>query len=135
MLGMIFLFMFWVLSWGGMLNGLFMLCGVWDKFCEDFVFKFFVVGVMFYGMVMFEGLMFLICLVSLFVYYIDWIIGYVYGGVLGWNGFMVVGMFYWFVLCFYGCELYLCVVVNWYFWIGMFGIFFYIVVMYISGIM
>jgi len=78
-----------------MINGLFMFCGVWYKLCDEFVLKFFVVVIMFYGMLIFEGLMFFIKFVNLFSYYMDWIIVYVYFGILGWNGFMIFGMIYW----------------------------------------
>ncbi|HMQ17341.1 MAG TPA: cbb3-type cytochrome c oxidase subunit I, partial [Phycisphaerae bacterium] len=49
-LGMLFSLMLWMPSWGGMINGLFTLRGVWHKVTADPVLKFFVVGVTFYGM-------------------------------------------------------------------------------------
>ena len=49
-LGMLFSVMLWMPSWGGMLNGLLTLRGVWDKVATDPVLKFFVVAVTFYGM-------------------------------------------------------------------------------------
>ena len=54
-LGMIFSLMLWAPSWGGMLNGLLTLRGVWDKVREEPVLKFFVASVTFYGMSTFEG--------------------------------------------------------------------------------
>lgn len=94
--------MFIVFFWGGMINGLLMLCGVWDKVCEDVVLKFMVVVVIVYGMVIFEGLMFFFKNVNVIGYFIDWIIVYVYVGVFGWNGFFIFGIFYWFIFRIFG---------------------------------
>lgn len=98
LLGMVFFIMLIVLFWGGMFNGLLILWGVWDCVCQDFILKFMVVVVIVYGMVIFEGLMFFIKFVNVISYFIDWIVGYVYIGILGWNGFLIFGVFYWLIL-------------------------------------
>lgn len=136
MLGMVFLVVFWMLFWVGMMNGLMMLNGVWDKICIDLIICFFVVSFVFYGMVIFEGFMMLICVVNSFSYYIDWMVGYVYFGVLGWNGMIIFVMVYFLIFCFWNCGfMYFNVVMNWYFWFVMIGIVFYVVFMWVLGIM
>lgn len=132
-LGMVFFLMLIVLSWGGMLNGLLMFCGVWDCVCNDFVLKFMVVVVIVYGMVILEGLLMFIKSVNVISYYIDWIIGYVYIGILGWNGMFIFGMFYWLFFRLYNIKLYFIKLVNVYFWIGIFGILFYVILLYWVG--
>ena len=54
-LGMVFSIMLWAPSWGGMINGLLTLRGVWDKVRTDAVLKFYVVAITGYGMATFEG--------------------------------------------------------------------------------
>ena len=55
-MGTVFSIMLIVPSWGGMLNGLLTLRGVWDKVRTDPILKFFVVAVTAYGMATLEGL-------------------------------------------------------------------------------
>lgn len=54
-LGMLFSLMLWAPSWGGMLNGLLTLRGVWDRVRRDPILKMFVAAITFYGMSTFEG--------------------------------------------------------------------------------
>jgi cytochrome c oxidase cbb3-type subunit I/II len=132
-LGMIFSLMLWAPSWGGMLNGLLTLRGVWDKLRSDPVLKFFAAGVTFYGMATFEGPLLSIKSVSALGHYTDWIIGHVHGGALGWNGFMAAGMFYWLVPRLYGTQLYSKRAADAHFWMGTAGIVVYVVAMWVAG--
>lgn len=133
-LGMIFSLMLWAPSWGGMLNGLLTLRGVWDKVREDPVLKFFVASVTFYGMSTFEGPLMSIKSVSSLSHYTDWIIGHVHGGALGWNGLMAAGMFYWMAPRLWDRPLHSKKAADAHFWIATIGIILYMVSMWISGI-
>ncbi len=133
-MGMIFSVMLWAPSWGGMLNGLLTLRGAWHKLRTDPVIKFLIAGVTFYGMATFEGPLLSIKSVSALGHYTDWIIGHVHSGALGWNGFMAAGMFYWLVPRLWGKPLHSKSAADYHFWIGTFGILFYAISMWISGI-
>ena len=133
-LGMIFSLMLWAPSWGGMLNGLLTLRGVWDKVRQDPVLKFFAAGISFYGMATFEGPLLSIKSVSALAHYSDWIIGHVHSGALGWNGLMAAGMFYWMVPRFYGRKLHSRGLAELHFYIATIGILLYVVSMWVSGI-
>jgi cytochrome c oxidase cbb3-type subunit I/II len=133
-LGMLFSLMLWAPSWGGMLNGLLTLRGVWHKVRTDPVLKFFVAGVTFYGMATFEGPLLSIKSVSALAHYTDWIIGHVHSGALGWNGFMAAGMFYYLVPRLFGTKLWSTKLADWHFWIGTFGILLYVVAMWVAGV-
>ena len=133
-LGMIFSLMLWAPSWGGMLNGLLTLRGAWAKLREDPVLKFFAAGVTFYRMATFEGPHLSIKSVSGLAHYTDWIIGHVHSAALGWNGFMAAGMFYFLVPRLSGRPLHSKRLADLHFWIGTFGILFYMVSMWISGV-
>ncbi|WP_425398612.1 cytochrome-c oxidase, cbb3-type subunit I [Aeoliella sp.] len=133
-LGMVFSVMLWMPSWGGMINGLLTLRGVWHKVTTDPVLKFFVVGITFYGMSTFEGPLLSIKSVNALSHYTDWTIGHVHAGALGWNGFMAFGMIYWLAPRLYQTNLHSVQYANLHFWLGTAGILVYVVSMYVAGL-
>lgn len=133
-LGMVFSVMLWMPSWGGMINGLLTLRGVWHKVTTDPVLKFFVVGITFYGMSTFEGPLLSIKSVNALSHYTDWTIGHVHAGALGWNGFMAFGMIYWLAPRLYQTDLHSVRLANMHFYLATVGILVYAVSMYIAGL-
>ncbi|UXX78492.1 cytochrome-c oxidase, cbb3-type subunit I [Reichenbachiella carrageenanivorans] len=133
-LGVVFSIMLLAPSWGGMLNGLMTLRGAWDRVREDPVLKFMVVAVTAYGMATFEGPMLSLKNVSAIAHYTDWIVAHVHVGGLGWNGFLIFGMFYWLVPKMWKTELFSRSLANTHFWLGTLGIIFYALPLYIAGI-
>ncbi|MBC7388442.1 MAG: cytochrome-c oxidase, cbb3-type subunit I [Opitutaceae bacterium] len=132
-LGVVFSIMLLAPSWGGMLNGLLTLRGVWDKVREDPVLKFMVVAITSYGMVTFEGPLLSLKSVNAIAHYTDWIVAHVHMGGLGWNGFLTFGMLYYLVPKMYSTKLYSLKLANFHFWIGTMGIIFYAIPMYWAG--
>lgn len=120
-------------SWGGMINGLLTLRGVWDKVRESPVLKFFVVAITGYGMATFEGPMLSFKNVNAIAHYTDWVVGHVHIGTLAWNGFMIAGILYWLIEKLYKTELYSKKLANIHFWIGTLGVMFYAIPLYIAG--
>lgn len=135
LLGTTFSLMLWAPSWGGMLNGLLTLRGAWDKLRTDPVLKFMIAGVTFYGMATFEGPLLSIRAINAISHYGDWGIGHVHAGVLGWNGFMAAGMFYFLAPRLWNTKLYSVSLANTHFWLGITGILLYVAAMWTSGIM
>jgi cytochrome c oxidase cbb3-type subunit I/II len=133
-LGVVFSVMLWAPSWGGMINGLLTLRGAWHLLRTDPIIKFFVAAVTFYGMATFEGPLLSIKSVSSLGHYTDWIIGHVHGGTLGWNGFMVFGMFYYLIPKLWNTKLYSQKLATWHFWIGFLGAIGYYLSMLVAGI-
>lgn len=132
-LGVVFSVMLIAPSWGGMINGLLTLRGVWDKVRVDPVLKFFVVGITGYGMATFEGPMLSLKNVNAIAHYTDWIIAHVHVGALAWNGFMTFGMIYWLIPRMVKTELYSKTAANFHFWIGTLGIVLYAIPLYVAG--
>ena len=133
-LGMVFSVMLLAPSWGGMINGLLTMRGVWDRVRVEPVLKFMAAALTFYGMATFEGPLLSIKSVSALGHYTDWIIAHVHGGALGWNGFLTCGMLYYLVPKIYKTELYSRSLANAHFWTGLIGILLYMLAMYASGI-
>ena len=132
-LGVVFSLMLIFPSWGGMLNGLLTLRGVWDKVRDDVVLKFMVVAITCYGMATFEGPMLSLKNVSWIAHYTDWIPAHVHVGALGWNGMLTFGMLYWLVPKMWGTKLYSKSLANTHFWIGTLGILLWVIPMYWAG--
>jgi len=132
-LGVVFSIMLIAPSWGGMINGLLTLRGVWDKVRVDPVLKFMVVAITGYGMATFEGPMLSIKSINAIAHYTDWIIAHVHVGALAWNGFMTFGMLYWMVPRLAKTKLFSIKLANFHFWIGTLGIVMYTLPMYVAG--
>ena len=132
-LGTVFSIMLIAPSWGGMLNGLLTLRGVWDKVRTDPILKFFVVAVTAYGMATLEGPLLSIKSLNAITHYTDWTVGHVHIGALGSNGMLTFGMLYWLIPRIYGTKLYSVKLANTHFWIGTLGILFYAIPLYWAG--
>jgi len=132
-LGVVFSVMLIAPSWGGMINGLLTLRGVWDKVREEPVLKFFVVAITGYGMATFEGPMLSLKNVNAIAHFTDWIIAHVHVGALAWNGFMCFGIIYWVIPRMTKTELFSKKLANFHFWIGTLGIIIYALPMYVAG--
>ncbi len=132
-LGVVFSVMLIAPSWGGMINGLLTLRGVWDKVREEPVLKFFVVAITGYGMATFEGPMLSLKNVNAVAHFTDWIVAHVHVGALAWNGFLTFGMIYWLVPRMFKTQLFSKKLANFHFWIGTLGIVLYTVPLYVAG--
>ncbi|MEE8320903.1 MAG: cytochrome-c oxidase, cbb3-type subunit I [Gammaproteobacteria bacterium] len=134
-LGMVMSLILIAPSWGGMINGIMTLSGAWDKLRTDPVLRFMIVAISFYGMSTFEGSMMAIKTVNALSHYTDWTIGHVHSGTLGWLSLVTFGTMYFLIPRLYGREIYSVRLIELHFWISTVGIVFYIVSMWVSGIM
>jgi cytochrome c oxidase cbb3-type subunit I/II len=134
-LGVVFSIMLIFPSWGGMLNGLLTLRGVWDKVRDDAVLKFMVVAVTCYGMATLEGPMLSLKNVNWISHFTDWTVAHVHVGGLGWNGMLTFGMAYYLVPKLWNTKLYSKSLANWHFWLATLGIILWVIPMYYAGFM
>ena len=133
-LGMIFSVMLWMPSWGGMINGLLTLRGVWDKVRTEPVLKFLATGVTFYGMSTFEGPLLSIKSVNYLGHFTDWVVGHVHAGTIGWNYMMISGILYYLVPKIYKTELFSKKLATTQFWTATIGLLMYMMSMWAAGI-
>ncbi|MCK6430799.1 MAG: cytochrome-c oxidase, cbb3-type subunit I [Burkholderiaceae bacterium] len=135
-IGMLFSLILLAPSWGGMINGIMTLSGVWYKLRDDPILKFLIVSLSFYGMSTFEGPMMSIKTVNALSHYTDWTIGHVHSGALGWVGLVTMGALYYLIPRLYGrTEMYSMRLVTVHFWVATIGIVLYIAAMWIAGVM
>ena len=133
-LGMVFSVMLWMPSWGGMINGLLTLRGVWDKVRTEPSVRFMANALTFYGMSTFEGPLLSIKSVSAIAHFTDWIPGHVHAGTIGWNYMLIAGVLFYMVPKLWNSELYSKKLAHTQFWFATVGLIFYMVSMWIAGI-
>jgi len=135
-LGMIFSVILLAPSWGGMINGIMTLSGVWYKLRTDPILRFMIVALSFYGMSTFEGPMMSIKTVNSLSHYTDWTIGHVHAGALGWVAMISIGSLYTLFPRLWGVErMYSIKAIEWHFWTSTIGTVLYITAMWAAGLM
>ena len=122
-------------SWGGALNGMLTLSGAWDRLRTDYILRFLVLSLAFYAMSTFEGPVMAAKTVNALSHYTDWTIGHVHAGALGWVAMVSIGALYHMVMKLWNTEMYSMKLINTHFWLSTIGTSFYIVAMWVSGIM
>ncbi|MEI2795396.1 cytochrome-c oxidase, cbb3-type subunit I [Pseudoxanthomonas sp. F11] len=135
-LGMVFSLILLAPSWGGAINGIMTLSGVWHKLRTDPILKFLIVSLSFYMMSTFEGPMMSIKTVNSLSHYTDWTIGHVHSGALGWVAMISVGAVYALLPKLAGREqMHSVKAIDTHFWLHTIGVVFYIASMWIAGVM
>ncbi len=133
-LGMIFSISLWMPSWGGMINGLMTLRGVWNKVRSEPGLKFMATSLTFYGMSTFEGPLLSIKSVNAIAHFTDWIPGHVHSGTIGWNYMLIAGIMFYLVPKLWNTDLYSKKLANIQFWLATIGLVLYIISMWVAGI-
>lgn len=122
-------------SWGGALNGMLTLSGAWDRLRTDYILRFLIMALAFYAMSTFEGPVMSSKTVNALSHYTDWTIGHVHSGALGWVAMVSIGAVYHMIMKLWKTEMYSMSLINFHFWLATIGTVFYIVAMWVSGIM
>lgn len=133
-LGMVFSVALWMPSWGGMINGLLTLRGVWNKVRTEPTLRFMATAVTFYGMSTFEGPLMSIKSVNKIAHFTDWVPGHVHSGTIGWNYMLTAGILYYLVSKLWNSEIYSKKLANAQFWTATIGLVLYIISMWTAGI-
>jgi len=134
--GMVFSLILLAPSWGGALNGILTLSGVWHKLRTDPILKFLIVAISFYMIATFEGPMMSIKTVNSLSHYTDWNVGHVHAGALGWVAMISIGSIYALTPRLLGLKaMYSTKWIDAHFWVHTLGVVFYIASMWIAGVM
>jgi cytochrome c oxidase cbb3-type subunit 1 len=135
-LGMVFSLILLAPSWGGAINGVMTLSGVWYKLRTDPILKFLIVAISFYMIATFEGPMMSIKTVNSLSHYTDWTVGHVHAGALGWVAMISIGSIYALLPKLLGRQqMYSVKAIDLHFWLHTLGVVFYIASMWIAGVM
>lgn len=133
-LGMIFSVALVAPSWGGMINGLLTLRGVWNKVRTEPQMKMIALALTFYGMSTFEGPLMSIKSINSIAHFTDWVPGHVHSGTIGWNYMLTAGILYYLVTKLWNTEMYSKKLANTQFWTATIGLVLYYVSMVTAGI-
>lgn len=133
-LGMVFSVALWMPSWGGMINGLMTLRGVWSKVRSEPGLRFMATSLTFYGMSTFEGPLLSIKSVNAIAHFTDWIPGHVHSGTIGWNYMLISGILFYLVPKLWNTELYSKKLAHRQFWLATIGLVLYIISMWVAGV-
>ena len=133
-LGMVFSIMLWMPSWGGMINGLMTLRGVWDKVRTEPSVRFMAASLTFYGMATFEGPLLSIKSINAIAHFTDWIPGHVHSGTIGWNYMLIAGILFYLIPKLWNTELYSKKLAHQQFWFATVGLLLYMISMWVAGI-
>ncbi|MDF1578174.1 MAG: cbb3-type cytochrome c oxidase subunit I [Desulfurivibrionaceae bacterium] len=134
-LAMAFSVMLLAPSWGSVINGYLSMNGQWHQMKDNYLVKFLILGITFYGLQTLQGPSQAVRTFSAFIHYTDWIPGHVHMGTMGWVSMVLFAAIYYMAPKLYGRELYSIPIANLHFWLVLIGQLIYSVSMWIAGVM
>ncbi len=121
-------------SWGSVVNGFYTVRDDWSKMRTNYLTKFFILGITFYGLQTVQGPTQGLRIVSQLIHYTDWVVGHVHMGAMGWDALVITGSIYYMIPKIYNTEIYSEKVANTHFWLVLIGQLIYSITMWIAGI-
>lgn len=134
-LAMAFSLMLIAPSWGSVINGYLSMNGQWHQMRENYLAKFFILGITFYGLQTLQGPLQAVRSFSAFIHYTEWVPGHVHMGTMGWVSMVLFGAIYYLAPRIYGRDLYSVPLANLHFWLVLVGQLIYSVSMWIAGVL
>jgi cytochrome c oxidase cbb3-type subunit 1 len=133
-LGIVFSLILIAPSWGSVVNGFFTIESDWSKLQTNYLTKFFLAAITFYGLQTIQGPGQSIRVISGLVHYTDWVIGHVHMGTMGWVTMTACACMYYVFPKIYNTEIFSVKLANTHFWLVFVGQLMYSFTMWIAGI-
>jgi cytochrome c oxidase cbb3-type subunit 1 len=108
--------------------------GQWEQMRSNYLVKFIVLGITFYGLQTIQGPSQAIRSFSALIHFTDWVPGHVHMGTMGWVTMTLSVGYYYMLPRIYNTELYSVKLANVHFWLVLVGQLIYSVTMWITGI-
>ena len=121
-------------SWASVINGYGTMGGQWEQMRSNYLIKFVILGITFYGLQTIQGPSQAIRSFSALVHFTDWVPGHVHMGTMGWVTMTLSVGFYYMLPRIYNTEIYSIKLANVHFWLVLIGQLIYSVTMWITGI-
>ncbi len=134
-LAMAFSLMLIAPSWGSVINGYMSMKGQWHQMRENYLVKFLILGITFYGLQTLQGPMQAIRSFSAFIHYTDWVPAHIHMGTMGWVSMISFASIYYMVPRIYGKELYSIPLANLHFWLVLIGQLIWTISLWIAGVL
>ncbi len=122
-------------SWGSVFNGYLSMGGQWHQMRENYLVKFLIIGITFYGLQTLQGPMQAIRTFSAFIHYTDWIPAHIHMGTMGWVSMICFASIYFLVPRIYGKPLYSIALANLQFWLILVGQLIWSISLWIAGVL
>ena len=133
-LGIVFTLFLIAPSWGSVINGYYTVGSDWSKMRTNYLAKFFVLAITFYGLQTVQGPTQGLRVVSQLIHFTDWVPGHVHMGTMGWVALTVTASVYYVIPRIYGTEIYSVKLANLHFWLVLVGQLIFSVTGWITGI-
>ncbi|NTU43708.1 MAG: cytochrome C oxidase Cbb3, partial [Nitrospirales bacterium] len=133
-LGIVFTLFLIAPSWGSVVNGYYTVGSDWDKMRSNYLTKFFIIGITFYGLQTVQGPTQGLRVVSQLIHYTDWVPGHVHMGAMGFDAMIITAAVYYIVPKIYNTEIFSVKIANTHFWLALIGQLIYSITMWITGI-
>ncbi|TYO98778.1 cytochrome c oxidase cbb3-type subunit 1 [Geothermobacter ehrlichii] len=121
-------------SWGSVFNGYLSMQGEWHQMKQNYLVKFLILGITFYGLQTLQGPLQSIRSFSAFIHYTDWVPGHVHMGTMGWVSLVLFAAIYYLTPYMFGRKVYSIGLANLHFWLVLVGQLGYSVSMWIAGV-
>lgn len=121
-------------SWASVINGYYTMDGNWEQMRTNYLAKFFVLGITFYGLQTVQGPTQALRSLTGFLHYTEWVVGHVHMGTMGWVTMIISASLYYIVTKGTGRELYSVKLANVHFWLILVGQLLFTVTLWIAGI-
>jgi len=115
-------------------NGYLTMEGEWHQMRSNYLVKFLILGITFYGLQTLQGPMQAVRSFSAFIHYTEWVPGHVHMGTMGWVSMVLFAAIYYMAPHLYGRRLYSVGLANLHFWLVLIGQLIYSVSMWIAGV-
>lgn len=121
-------------SWGSVVNGYYTVGTDWSKMESNYLTKFFILGITFYGLQTVQGPTQGLRVVSQLIHYTDWVPGHVHMGTMGWVTMTTAASIYYIIPKIYNTQIYSEKIANIHFWLVLVGQLIFSITMWITGI-
>jgi len=122
-------------SWGSVINGYLSMNGQWQQMRDNYLVKFLILGITFYGLQTLQGPMQSIRTFSAFIHYTDWVPAHIHMGTMGWVSMIGFAGIYYLAPKIYGRELYSIPLANLHFWLILIGQLLWTIPLWVAGVL
>lgn len=121
-------------SWGSVVNGYFTIEADWSKLQTNYLTKFFLAAITFYGLQTIQGPSQAIRSISSLIHFTDWVPGHVHMGTMGWVTLTACASMYYIFPKIYNTVVHSVKLANAHFWLVFVGQLIFSISMWIAGI-
>jgi cytochrome c oxidase cbb3-type subunit 1 len=121
-------------SWGSVVNGYYTLNGHWDLMKSNYLTKFFILGITFYGLQTVQGPTQALRTLTGYLHFTEYIPGHVHMGTMGWVTMIITASMYYMMARIHHREVHSVKLANVHFWLILVGQVLFTATLWVAGI-